>query len=66
MAINVVRFDDAVTPRWGVVVGTRVQTLALVASSTKHLMEDGIELARAASTNPAPTSKPQRGFTTWT
>ena len=34
MAINVVRFDDAGTPRWGVVLGDRVQTLALDATST--------------------------------
>ena len=54
MAINVVRFDDAGTPRWGVVVDTRVQTLALDATSTTQLMDGGIELARAAAANPSP------------
>ena len=54
MAINVVRFDDAGTPRWGVVVGDRVQTLALDATSTSTLMAEGIEMARAAAANPAP------------
>jgi len=54
MAINVIRFDDAGTPRWGVVLGDRVQTLALDATSTSTLMAEGIELARAAAANPAP------------
>jgi len=54
MAINVVRFDDAGTPRWGVVMDSRVQTLDLDASSTASLMASGIELARAAVANPSP------------
>ena len=52
MAINVVRFNDNGTPRWGVIAGTRVQTLALEATSTAQLMDGGIELARAAAANP--------------
>ena len=54
MAINVIRFDDGGTPRWGVVVGSRVQTLELDASSTAQLMSSGLELARAAAAEPAP------------
>jgi len=54
MAINVVRFDDAGTPRWGVVVGNCVQTLNLDAGSTSTLMTQGIDMARAAAANPAP------------
>ena len=54
MAINVIRFDDAGTPRWGVVVGTRVHTLDIEASSTAQLMAGGIETARAAAAAPAP------------
>ena len=54
MALNIVRFDDAGTPRWGVVTGSRVQTLALAADSTAQLMEGGIEIARAAAASPAP------------
>jgi 2-keto-4-pentenoate hydratase/2-oxohepta-3-ene-1,7-dioic acid hydratase in catechol pathway len=54
MAINVVRFDDAGTPRWGVIVGDRVQTLPLDATSTSTLMAQGIDMARAAAANPAP------------
>jgi 2-keto-4-pentenoate hydratase/2-oxohepta-3-ene-1,7-dioic acid hydratase in catechol pathway len=54
MAINVIRFDDGGTPRWGVVVGARVQPLDLDASSTAQLMSNGLELARAAAADPAP------------
>ncbi len=54
MAINVVRFDDAGTPRWGLVVGTKIQTLALAADSTRLFMEQGIALARAAAAQPDP------------
>ncbi len=54
MAMNIVRFNDAGTPRWGLVQGDRVQTLDLDASSTATLMSTGIELARAAAANPAP------------
>lgn len=54
MAINIVRFNDGGTPRWGLVVGDRVQTLELDASSTAQLMDGGIEIARAAAANPAP------------
>ena len=54
MAINVIRFDDAGTPRWGVVVGTGVQTLELDATSTAQLMDGGIEIARATAAAPAP------------
>jgi hypothetical protein len=38
MAINVVRFNDHGTPRWGLVVGDRVQTLTTDASSTATFM----------------------------
>lgn len=54
MAINVIRFDDGGIPRWGVVVGPRVQRLDLDASSTAQLMSDGLEQARAAAADPAP------------
>lgn len=54
MAINVIRFDDAGTPRWGVVAGSGVQVLDLDATSTAHMMADGLEIARAAAANPAP------------
>ena len=54
MAMNVIRFDDAGTPRWGLVLGDRVQTLALDAASTAILMSDGIELAAAAAASPTP------------
>jgi len=54
MAINIVRFDDAGTPRWGLVAGSRVQTLALPADSTAQLMGDGLDTARAAAASPAP------------
>jgi len=54
MAMNVVRYDDAGTPRWGLVIGPRVQTLALDASSTAQLMDGGIEIARAAAADPQP------------
>ncbi len=54
MAINVVRYDDAGTPRWGVVIGTQVQTLALDAGSTATLMEHGVEMAQGAAADPRP------------
>ena len=54
MAINVIRFDDGGTPRWGVVIGARVQPLELDARSTAELMSNGLELARAAAAEPAP------------
>jgi 2-keto-4-pentenoate hydratase/2-oxohepta-3-ene-1,7-dioic acid hydratase in catechol pathway len=54
MALNVVRFDDAGTPRWGLLLGDRVQTLDLDASSTATLMSKGLDLARAAAANPTP------------
>jgi 2-keto-4-pentenoate hydratase/2-oxohepta-3-ene-1,7-dioic acid hydratase in catechol pathway len=54
MAINVVRFDDAGTPRWGLVVGSKIQTLALDGDSTRLFMEQGITLARAAAEQPNP------------
>ena len=54
MALNIVRFDDQGTPRWGLVLGSRVQTLALDASSTAQLMDGGIPVARAAAADPAP------------
>ena len=50
MALNVVRYSDAGTARWGVVLGSGVKTLSLDASSTASLMTDeGLELARAAA-----------------
>ena len=54
MAINVVRFNDAGTPRWGVVTGSGVHTLAIDAGSTAVFMESGLALARAAAAQPAP------------
>ncbi len=54
MAINVVRFDDAGTPRWGLVVGSKIQTLTLDGDSTRLFMEQGIALARAAAAQPDP------------
>jgi 2-keto-4-pentenoate hydratase/2-oxohepta-3-ene-1,7-dioic acid hydratase in catechol pathway len=54
MAMNIVRFDDAGTPRWGLVLGDRVQTLDLDAASTATLMSAGLDKARAAAGNPAP------------
>lgn len=54
MALNIVRYDDAGTPRWGLVLGDRVQTLDLDASSTAALMSTGMELAKAAAASPAP------------
>ena len=54
MSIKVIRFDDGGTPRWGVVIGARVQPLELDASSTAELMSNGLELARAAAAEPAP------------
>jgi 2-keto-4-pentenoate hydratase/2-oxohepta-3-ene-1,7-dioic acid hydratase in catechol pathway len=53
MAINVVRYDDQGTPRWGVVHGDAIQTLAVDASSTAVLMSDGLEAAYGAAANPA-------------
>jgi 2-keto-4-pentenoate hydratase/2-oxohepta-3-ene-1,7-dioic acid hydratase in catechol pathway len=50
MALNVVRYSDVGTPRWGVVRGAGVKTLSLDASSTANLMTDeGLEKARAAA-----------------
>lgn len=54
MAINVVRFNDAGTPRWGLVLDDKIQTLELDATSTATLMENGMDVARAAAANPAP------------
>jgi hypothetical protein len=54
MAINVVRFNGAGTPRWGVVTGSQVHTLEIDASSTAQFMENGVSLARAAALQPAP------------
>lgn len=54
MAMNIVRFDDAGTPRWGLLLGDRVQTLDLDGGSTATLMTTGIALAKAAAANPAP------------
>jgi len=54
MAINVVRFDDGGTPRWGVLVGSRIHTLAIDGDSTRTFMESGLDAARAAAANPAP------------
>lgn len=54
MAMNVIRFDDAGTPRWGLVVGSRVQTLAIDATSTTQLMTDGIDQVRSAAADPTP------------
>jgi 2-keto-4-pentenoate hydratase/2-oxohepta-3-ene-1,7-dioic acid hydratase in catechol pathway len=49
-----VRFDDAGTPRWGVLMGSRVQTLAVDAASTATLMAEGLDEAKAAAASPAP------------
>jgi 2,4-didehydro-3-deoxy-L-rhamnonate hydrolase len=54
MAINVVRFNDAGTPRWGVVTGSQVHTLEIDAGSSAQFMESGLSLARAAAAQPAP------------
>jgi 2-keto-4-pentenoate hydratase/2-oxohepta-3-ene-1,7-dioic acid hydratase in catechol pathway len=54
MAINVVRYNDAGTPRWGVVTGSQVHTLEIDAGSTALFMESGLALARAAAAQPAP------------
>jgi 2,4-diketo-3-deoxy-L-fuconate hydrolase len=54
MALNVVRFDDAGTARWGLVVDSRIHTLDMDAGSTAEFMETGIALARAAAAQPAP------------
>jgi len=49
MAINVVRYKDGGEPRWGVICGEGVNTLALDARSTASLMSDeGLALARKA------------------
>jgi len=49
MAVNVVRYNDSGTPRWGVVSGQGVATLALDAQSTASLMVDaGIAAAHEA------------------
>ena len=52
MAINVVRYNDEGTPRWGVVHGEGIQTLAVDAGSTEALMRDGLEEAWATAANP--------------
>ena len=54
MALNVVRFDDAGTPRWGLVVDSRIHTLDLDANSTADFMERGLAIARTAAEQPAP------------
>lgn len=54
MALNVVRFDDAGTPRWGLLVDSRIHTLDMDAGSTADFMEHGIALARAAAAQPSP------------
>lgn len=54
MAMNIVRFDDAGTPRWGLVLGDRVQTLDVDATSTTSLMTHGLAIARSAASNPSP------------
>lgn len=54
MALNVVRFDDAGTPRWGLLVDSRIHTLDIDAGSTADFMEHGIALARAAAAQPSP------------
>ena len=41
MAINVVRYDDDGTPRWGVIHNDAVQTLSVDATSTATLMSEG-------------------------
>jgi 2-keto-4-pentenoate hydratase/2-oxohepta-3-ene-1,7-dioic acid hydratase in catechol pathway len=53
MAVNVVRFNDAGTPRWGVIQGDKVQTLTCDAGSTATLMADGLAEAYAAASAPA-------------
>ena len=57
MAINVVRYDDEGTPRWGVIHGDAVQTLSVDATSTATLMSEGLEAAYAAAANPV-TDRP--------
>ena len=54
MAVNVIRFDDAGTARWGVVCDQKVQALHCDARSTSSLMTEGREEAYAAAANPAP------------
>jgi 2,4-diketo-3-deoxy-L-fuconate hydrolase len=50
MALNVVRFEDSGTAHWGVIIGEGVQTLAVDATSTAHLMSDGgLAAAREAA-----------------
>jgi 2-keto-4-pentenoate hydratase/2-oxohepta-3-ene-1,7-dioic acid hydratase in catechol pathway len=49
MAVNVVRYNDSGTPRWGVICGEDVCTLSLDATSTAVLMTDsGLATARDA------------------
>ena len=49
MAVNVVRYNDSGTPRWGVICGDGVATLALDAQFTASIMTDaGIAAAREA------------------
>ena len=54
MAINAVRFDDHGTPRWGVIVGDRVQTLATDATTTATFMLEGIDEALRIARAPDP------------
>ena len=54
MAMNVVRYDDAGIPRWGLLVGDKIQTLDIDGGSTALFMQTGIELAHAAAASPAP------------
>lgn len=54
MTVNVVRFNDAGTPRWGVIHDQQVQTLGCDARSTATLMAEGLDEAYAAAGNPAP------------
>ncbi|EED33436.1 fumarylacetoacetate hydrolase [gamma proteobacterium NOR5-3] len=50
MALNVVRYNDAGTPRWGVIRGEGVATLNVDATSTASLMSDeGLAAARLAA-----------------
>ena len=57
MALNIVRFNDAGTPRWGAVKGDGGCSLDLDASSTATLMSEGTELARTAAAQAQPDRK---------
>ncbi|MEM6581551.1 MAG: fumarylacetoacetate hydrolase family protein [Pseudomonadota bacterium] len=54
MAVNVIRFNDAGTPRWGVIFTDGVQTLDLDATTTAKIMTEGEPLIAAAIATPAP------------